>query len=110
MRFISISKYPGKMGEFFFNAAFKKLKIKASYKPIKKHTLSNLRTFLKKREISGSGVSMPFKEKIIKYLDELDISVIRTNSCNTITFQNEIIKGYNTDTLGIEKFLKNKKI
>ena len=36
-------------------------------------------------------------------LDALNIS------CNTITFRNNEIKGYNTDTLGIKKLLKLKK-
>jgi shikimate dehydrogenase len=110
MKFISIAKYPGTMGKIIFNSAFKKLNIKATYTPIQKKKLNNFRAYLKKKGISGSGISMPFKEKIINHLDVSDISVIKTNSCNTITFHNQIIKGYNTDTLGIEKLLKIKNI
>ena len=46
MKFISISRYPGKMGETIFNAAFKKLKINASYKAIKKNSIVNLKKYL----------------------------------------------------------------
>jgi shikimate dehydrogenase len=109
MKFISIAKYPGIMGKVIFNFAFKKLKIKATYIPIKKNKLGNLRKYLKKEKILGSGVSMPFKEKVIKYLDKTHSSVLKTNSCNTITFRDDEIKGYNTDTLGIKKLIKLKK-
>ena len=109
MKFISIAKYPGIMGKIIFNSAFKKLKIKATYVPIKKNKLGNLRDYLKKRKILGSGISMPFKQEIIKYLDETHISVLKTNSCNTITFHRKVLKGYNTDTLGIKKLIKLKK-
>ena len=110
MKFISISKYPGKMGETIFNAAFKKLKINASYKAIKKSSLINLRKYLIKNNIYGCGVSMPFKERIITYLDKQDNSVKKTRSCNTIILKNKKMKGYNTDYLGIKKIIQSSKI
>ncbi len=110
MKFISISKYPGKMGETLFNASFRKLKINASYKAIKKRSLLNIKEYLLKNNINGSGVSMPFKEKIIKYLDKKDISVKKTRSCNTIILKNKKIIGYNTDYLGIKKKIISLKI
>ena len=103
MKFISISKFPGKMGETIFNNAFKNFGINATYKAIKKNKLINLRDYLVKNNISGSAISMPFKERVINNLDKQDNSVKKTNSCNTIIFKNKKITGYNTDFLGIKK-------
>ncbi len=110
MKYISISQFPGKMGETIFNSAFKKMKIDATYKAIKKLRLVNLRKFLIKNNINGSAISMPFKEKVIKYCDYLDKSVRLTNSCNTIILKREKIIGFNTDYLGIKKLIISKKI
>ncbi len=107
MKFISISKYPGKMGETIFNAAFKKLKINASYKAIKKNSIVDLKKYLIKNNIYGCGVSMPFKERIIRYLDKKDTSVNKTKSCNTIIIKNKKMIGYNTDYLGIKKIIQS---
>lgn len=110
MKFISISKYPGKMGETIFNAAFKKFKINATYKAIKKNSLIDLRKYLIKNNIHGCGVSMPFKERIIKYLDKKDSSVNKTKSCNTVIIKNKKMIGYNTDYLGIKKIIQSSRI
>ena len=110
MKFISISKFPGKMGETIFNNAFKNFGINATYKAIKKNKLINLRDYLVKNNISGSAISMPFKERVINNLDKQDNSVKKTNSCNTIIFKNKKITGYNTDFLGIKKKLLSLKL
>ena len=110
MKYISISKFPGKMGETIFNSAFKKMRMKATYTALKKTRLGNIRKFLKKNNINGSAISMPFKEKIIRYCNVLDRSVKVTNSCNTIIRKKGKIKGFNTDYLGIKKLIFSKKI
>ena len=51
---------------------------------------------------------MPFKNKVIKYLDKLDKSASKTKSVNTIIRKNKSIYGFNTDYLAIRKSLKIK--
>ena len=51
---------------------------------------------------------MPFKNKVIKYLDKLDKSASKTKSVNTIIRKNKSIYGFNTDYLAIRKIIKNK--
>ena len=102
MKYISISRFPGKMGETIFNAGFKKMKINASYKALKRARLGNLKKFFKKNNINGGAISMPFKEKVIKNCDYLHKSVKFTNSCNTIILNKGKLNGYNTDYLGIK--------
>lgn len=53
---------------------------------------------------------MPFKEKIIKFLDLKDRSTIKTNVANTLICKKGIIKGYNTDYYAIKKIIKKIKL
>jgi shikimate dehydrogenase len=94
---ISVSKKPGTSGSKFHNAGYKLLNLNYLYVPFKFDNLDNLKIVLNKFNIRGCSVSMPFKEKIIKFLDIKDLSTIKTNAANTLVCKNGIIKGYNTD-------------
>lgn len=52
-------------------------------------------------DILGFNVTIPYKEKIIKYLDELDILASKLKAVNTVKYEKGILKGYNTDGLGL---------
>ena len=69
-------------------------------------SLSNeeLKDFFVKKDFKGINVTLPYKQEVIKYLDELDESVRKTNTCNCIINENNKLKGYNTDYFGF-KFL-----
>ena len=62
-------------------------------------------------DIKGCSVSMPHKETVIQYLDELDSSAKKIGAVNTIV-QNENgdLKGYNTDFYGAKKALEKAEI
>lgn len=61
------------------------------------------------RELTGFCITMPYKEKIISYCDELDTIAKEIGAINVvkvITDKNKIIlKGYNSDIVGFEKSL-----
>ena len=72
---------------------------------------------VKDKKINGINVTVPFKKKIIPYLDKLSIEAQSTQSVNTIYQKNNKIIGHNTDIFGfrtsIEKTeydLKNKEV
>ena len=69
--------------------------------------LENLLLRLKNNEICGINVTVPFKKKIIPFLDELSLEAENTQSVNTIYLENNKIKGHNTDIDGFELSLKN---
>jgi shikimate dehydrogenase len=62
------------------------------------------------RNICGLNVTIPYKEQIIKFLDELDEPVKNIGAVNTIKFINKnnniLLKGYNTDVYGFENSLR----
>jgi shikimate dehydrogenase len=51
--------------------------------------------------ISGLNVTIPHKEKIIKYLDDLSEEAAMIGAVNTIVNEHGKLKGYNTDINGI---------
>jgi len=59
-------------------------------------------------KLVGLNVTIPYKESVIKYLDELDDFAKDINAVNTITINHETqrLKGYNTDVYGFEYSLK----
>lgn len=61
----------------------------------------------KEHEFGGMNVTIPYKEKVIKYLDELDKEAEEIGAVNTIKFtsDNKLI-GYNTDTYGFQKSIE----
>jgi len=66
----------------------------------------------KEHEFRGLNVTIPYKESVMKYLDEIDDDAKKIGAVNTIkiTDNNKLI-GYNTDVYGfkrsIEPMLKN---
>lgn len=71
--------------------------------------LENIREFpalIKKRpDLRGLSVTIPYKEKIIEYLDELDPVAAHTGAVNCIHIANGRLKGFNTDVTGFEHSL-----
>lgn len=55
--------------------------------------------------LSGLSVTIPYKEKILPYLDELSDEAQKTGAVNCILIKDNIKKGFNTDVFGFEKTL-----
>ena len=94
------------------NFWIKKNKINALYEKIKleESGLKNFIDKLRNDEIHGINVTVPFKNKVIKYLDKLSLEVETTNSVNTIYKSGNDIIGHNTDVAGFELGLRHSKI
>ena len=58
-------------------------------------------------ELEGLSVTIPYKQKIISYLDELDSACEKIGAVNCIQFRNGRLKGYNTDYIGFKISLEN---
>tara|TARA_B110000046_G_scaffold182926_1_gene217956 strand:+ start:28589 stop:29347 length:759 start_codon:yes stop_codon:yes gene_type:complete len=58
----------------------------------------------KEKNLRGINVTIPYKEEIIRYLDNLDITAKKIGAVNTIKFTKRgNLKGYNSDVVGFEK-------
>ena len=103
---ISISKNPGRTGSKFHNTAYNLLDLDYVYMPFKLDNLKNLKVILNELNIKGCSVSMPFKERIVKFLDVRDESTIITNAANTLLCKKGKIIGFNTDYYAGQIILK----
>jgi len=59
----------------------------------------------KNPDIVGLNVTIPYKEAVIPYLDEIDESAA-FGAVNTIKFENGKLRGFNTDVYGFEHSIK----
>ena len=58
--------------------------------------------------IGGLNVTIPYKQSIMNYLDEIDEEAMSIGAVNTIkVLNNNKLKGYNTDAYGFETSLKS---
>ena len=63
--------------------------------------------FFAKKDFKGINVTIPYKETVIPYLDELDDSAKAVGAVNCIINRNGKLKGYNTDYSGFIYLVKN---
>ena len=91
------------------NHWFKENNIDAVYdkKKIDQNDLENIITKLKKKQINGINVTVPFKKTVIPHLDKLSVEAEQTQSVNTIILNNDNLIGHNTDIAGFIKAIKN---
>ena len=90
------------------NHWFKENKIDAVYdkKKIDENDIENIITKIKKKQINGINVTVPFKKIVIPYLDKLSLEADKTQSVNTIVLDNDNLVGHNTDIQGFIKAIK----
>jgi len=91
------------------NYWFKDENIDAIYekKKINDDDIKNLILEIRTKKLHGINVTVPFKKKIIPYLDELSLDAKVSQSVNTIYLKNEKIVGHNTDIYGFENSIEN---
>lgn len=57
--------------------------------------------FMKEKDFDGINVTIPYKEKVIPYLDEIDALAKKIGAVNTIVNDKGRLIGYNTDFYGL---------
>ncbi len=84
------------------NYWFYKNKINCEYKKLEttKSSIKKILNKVRKREIEGINVTIPFKNSVIKYLDILKGDALQTSSVNTVYLNNQKLVGDNTDVYG----------
>ncbi len=94
------------------NMIFETLNVNDSYRlfEIPKENIENLREALKTLTIRGVNVTIPYKEKVIEYLDEISKEAKNIGAVNTIFNKSGKLIGYNTDYYGFKYMLEDKNI
>ena len=92
---------------FIHNTAFEKTAVNGVYLALEieaedlEATVANIRRY----NMFGINLSMPYKQEVIQYLDELASSARLIGAVNTVVNKNGTLIGYNTDGKGFFKSL-----
>ena len=70
-------------------------------------TREELDVFMQEKQFAALNVTIPYKETVIPYLDEVDGHAQKIGAVNTVVNRNGILKGYNTDFYGFRYMLQN---
>jgi shikimate dehydrogenase len=90
------------------NAAFEALGIDCRYvlREVSRTDLAGAIAELRgDQRILGANVTIPHKESVIAFLDDLDPLAARVGAVNTISRQGARLKGWNTDVIGFQRAL-----
>ena len=92
------------------NHWFEKNNINAIYnkKQINEIDIKDIISELRNEKINGINVTVPFKQSIIPFVDELSAEANNAQSVNTIYKENNKVFGHNTDISGFELAMKRK--
>ncbi len=84
------------------NAAFAREAINAVYLPLQTTEIADLLRLTAELPISGLSVTMPFKQQILPFLDQVDPVAARVGAVNTVhRLADGKLHGSNTDVVGI---------
>lgn len=89
------------------NAAFDHLALNWRYLPflVQAAGLGEAVRAIRALNMAGVNVTMPFKEDVIEFLDEVDVVGEAVASVNTIVNHGGVLKGHNTDAAGFVRAL-----
>ena len=92
------------------NHWFEKNNINAIYnkKQINEIDIKDIISELRNERINGINVTVPFKQSIIPFVDELSAEANNAQSVNTIYKENNKVLGHNTDISGFELAMRGK--
>lgn len=89
----------------FFEKRFESLQVDAEYHNIELSEIEEFTEVLKKG-YQGLNVTIPYKESIIPFLDELSGEATLIGAVNTIQFKDGKTIGHNTDAFGFHQSVK----
>src|SRR5437870_2748272 len=90
------------LSPIIMNTALRRENVNAVYLALHAKALKDLLTCVREIPIHGLSITMPYKEAILKYLDNTDSHTTKIGACNTIVrAQDGKLYGFNTDTAGI---------
>lgn len=88
----------------YFTEKFSQLNINHTYQNIELDDISRITEFIHDhKNLKGFNVTVPYKESIIPYLNDLDETAREVGAVNTVKVYNDgKLKGFNTDVVGFK--------
>lgn len=88
------------------NRAYGEMKLSAHYLAFCVEDVENALRGVRALHIKGVSVTIPHKVAVIDFLDEVDEKALKIGAVNTIVHEQGLLKGSNTDWLGIIRTLQ----
>jgi 3-dehydroquinate dehydratase/shikimate dehydrogenase len=91
------------------NAALRRENVNGVYVALHAKKLTDLLACVRDIPVHGLSVTMPYKEAILKHLDNTDSHTTKVGACNTVVrAQDGKLYGFNTDTAGVVRPLEQR--
>ena len=96
----------------YFNQKFEAERIDAEYLNFEIPEIKEIKNVIKENpELNGLNVTIPYKEQVIPYLDDLDEDARLIGAVNVIKFSKGLfgkvkLKGYNSDIIGFKQSIE----
>jgi 3-dehydroquinate dehydratase/shikimate dehydrogenase len=91
------------------NAAMRRENVNGVYVALHAKTLSDLLDCVRDIPIHGLSITMPYKQAILKHLDNTDAHTTKIGACNTVVrAQDGKLYGFNTDVAGVVRPLEQR--
>jgi 3-dehydroquinate dehydratase/shikimate dehydrogenase len=91
------------------NAALRRENVNGVYLALHARTLKDLLACVRDIPIHGLSITMPYKEAILKHLDNTDSHTTKIGACNTVVrAQDGKLYGFNTDAAGVVRPLEQR--
>ncbi len=90
----------------FFEEKFRKENILATYSNFELESIDEVKDLFDKGGLDGLNVTVPYKEAILPYLDQISDEAKEIGAVNTVVFENGKTIGYNTDAHGFHQSIK----
>ena len=98
------------LSPYLHNYVYNSASINAKYakKEVSINELSNVIELIRSENLDGINITIPYKEVILKYLDEVSPQANLIGSVNVVYMKNNLLFGNNTDWYGFkETIIKN---
>jgi shikimate dehydrogenase len=92
--------------QYFNEKFFKEGITDTQYLNFELKDISEFTELIKTHKLSGLNITIPYKESIIPFLDELNEEAKEMGAVNTIQFRNGKTIGHNTDHIGFTNSIK----
>lgn len=73
---------------------------------LQEQELSRLASHFNNEQFRGANITIPYKEMVLPYLDEVDTATRKIGAVNTVRRYQHKLEGYNTDAYGFRKPLE----
>ena len=107
---ISMSARPSNIGTRFHNYLYEALGLDFVYKAFAPSDIESAVAGIRSLGIRGAAVSMPFKQQVIPFLDEVDETAAVINAVNTIVNDDGYLTGFNTDFIAVRALLAHRRL